>query len=247
MVQHTPCIFITFLIRSATNFVDMSEPMRESRIESSIKEVSSFAEMLPAVIVVHELPEFKLRYMSPLGLQLLGLEWDDVKGMSGEEYHHRFFNPEFAEHSVPLLLDLIKKNTDEAISFFQQVRTSQEREWDWYMSVIRILARDDSGSPLLSITVAMKIDPENYFTAKASRLLEENRFLRNNHEKFSRLTPREREVLRLLALGKSAVEIAREVNITPATAETHRKKIKQKLEARNSYDLSQFARAFDLL
>ena len=79
-----------------------------------------------------------------------------------------------------------------------------------------------------------------------ARLLEENRFLRDNHDKFAKLTNREKQILRLMVLGKSASEIGKELNITTATAETHRKKVKQKLGAKNSFDLGQFARAFDL-
>jgi DNA-binding CsgD family transcriptional regulator len=225
----------------------LEEPDLRKRIDAKIKEVASFAEMLPGVVVLHELPEFRLRYMSPLGLKLLGKEWEEVRDLSGEEYHQRFFNPEFAKHSVPLILDLIHQNSDQIVSYFQQVRTSQEREWDWYMSMTRILMRDATNTPVLCITIAMKVDPQHYFTAKAARLLEENEFLRKNHDRFSTLTNRERQILKLMALGKSSNQVAQELNITTATAETHRKKIKQKLAAQNSYELAQYARAFDLI
>lgn len=218
----------------------------QEQVEKKIREVEAFASMIPGVVIVHELPQFTLRFMSPLGLELLGKKWEEISGMSGEEYHEKFFNPEFAAYSVPLLLKLIQENKDDVVSFFQQVRTSREREWDWYMSMIKILLRDPSNQPLLCITVAMKIDPESYFTAKAARLLEENRFLRQNHERFAKLTKREREILRLMALGKSASQIAKELDISTATAETHRKNVKHKLAAKNSFDLGQYARAFDL-
>jgi DNA-binding CsgD family transcriptional regulator len=219
---------------------------QEDLINNKVAEVASFAEMIPGVIIVHELPGFYLRYMSPLGLELLAEKWENIKGMSGEEYHQKYFNSEFAAHSVPLIANMIEQNTNEVISYFQQVRTSRDREWDWYMSITKILLRDAGNSPLLSITVAMKIDAESYFTAKAARLLEENRFLRNNHDKFSKLTNRERQILKLMVLGKSASQIAKELNITTATAETHRKKVKQKLSVKNSYDLGRYAHAFDL-
>jgi DNA-binding CsgD family transcriptional regulator len=220
---------------------------REKLILKSLEEVRSFAESIPGVVIIHELPDFTLRYMSPLGLRLLGKDWEEVDGISGEEYHRRFFNPDFATYSVPLLLNLIQENKDDVVSYFQQVRTSPDRQWDWYMSMTRIHTRDRNNMPLLCITVAMKIDPNNYFTAKAARLLEENEFLRKNHDRYSRLTNRERQILKLMVLGKSASGIAAELHITTATAETHRKKVKQKLEAKNSYELGQFARAFDLL
>ncbi len=51
------------------------------------------------------------------------------------------------------------------------------------------------------------------------------------------LTPREREVLALIARGASSKEAARELQISPRTVEVHRARIKDKLGARNAADL----------
>jgi DNA-binding CsgD family transcriptional regulator len=225
----------------------MPEVYSMTMIENKIREISDIADQVPGVIIIHRLPEFSLQYMSPLGLKLLGKEWNEVKGMTGQEYHERFFNAEEAKNYVPKILDILQRNTDETVSYFQQVRTSKSGEWDWYMSMTKILLRDSENRPLLSITTAMQIDPQHYFTSKAVRLLEENVFLRKHYHEFGKLTKREKEILKLLALGKSAIEIGDKLNISAATAETHRKNIKQKLKAGNSYELSQYARAFDLI
>src|SRR5688572_28610085 len=105
------------------------------------------------------------------------------------------------------------------------------------MSSIKILLRDDQNRPLLSINIAQKVDPENQFTSKAVRLLEENDFIRRHWQDFGKLGKREVSVLRLLAFGKTAPEISKELNISVATAETHRKNIKRKLKTSNMYEL----------
>ena len=43
------------------------------------------------------------------------------------------------------------------------------------------------------------------------------------------LSPREVEVLRLIALGHTSVEIARKLHLSPRTVETHRANIYRKL------------------
>jgi len=219
----------------------------QQRVDEKIQEIAAVADSMPGVIVIHDLPDFSLRYMSPLGLKLLDKNWDDIRGLSNEEYHKRFFNEEHAQYYVPKIVDMITRNHDEVVSYFQQVRTSKDRAWDWYMSMTKILMRDEHSSPALSITIAMKIDPNHYFTAKAARLLEENVFLRENFDKFARLTKREKEILKLLAVGKSSLVVSRLLNISVTTAETHRKNIKQKLKATSSYDLARYAHAFDLI
>jgi DNA-binding NarL/FixJ family response regulator len=47
------------------------------------------------------------------------------------------------------------------------------------------------------------------------------------------LTPREREILRMVAEGRSSPEIARELNLSVKTVEGHRGRIMAKLEAKN--------------
>jgi len=70
----------------------------------------------------------------------------------------------------------------------------------------------------------------------AARLEDLRRGLTN-----SRLTPREVEVLRLIALGHTSVEIARRLNLSPRTIETHRAHICRKLGASTRADLVRYA------
>jgi DNA-binding NarL/FixJ family response regulator len=55
------------------------------------------------------------------------------------------------------------------------------------------------------------------------------------------LTPREREVLQLLAEGKTPREIAQSLFVSLKTVETHRRSIKRKLNARTLADLTKYA------
>jgi FixJ family two-component response regulator len=51
------------------------------------------------------------------------------------------------------------------------------------------------------------------------------------------LTPREREVLALIAGGASNKDAGRQLGISPRTIEVHRARIMEKLDARNAADL----------
>ena len=61
------------------------------------------------------------------------------------------------------------------------------------------------------------------------------------------LSDREREVLRLLALGHTNQEIAKELYISVRTAETHRAHIMQKLRLSSRAELVRYALSHDLL
>lgn len=58
---------------------------------------------------------------------------------------------------------------------------------------------------------------------------------------YKSLTPREQEILRLLAEGQSAKEIANRLFISPKTVENHRINIMRKLELRRPMDLIRYA------
>jgi two-component system response regulator NreC len=62
-----------------------------------------------------------------------------------------------------------------------------------------------------------------------------------------RLTPREREVLQLIALGHTSVEIAKKLGLSPRTIETHRARIHRKLGLDTRAELVRYALRHELL
>lgn len=62
-----------------------------------------------------------------------------------------------------------------------------------------------------------------------------------------KLTPREREVLRLIALGHTSVEIAEKLGLSPRTIETHRARIHRKLGLNTRAQLVRYALQHELL
>lgn len=62
-----------------------------------------------------------------------------------------------------------------------------------------------------------------------------------NTKTLAALTPRQREVLQLIAEGKSAKEIATILDISPRTAETHKYKMMDELGLKTSAELVQYA------
>ncbi|MDF3077928.1 MAG: helix-turn-helix transcriptional regulator [Sphingobacteriaceae bacterium] len=219
----------------------------ELLMQEKINKVAGVSGELPGVVIVHTVHDFKVQYMSEAGLKPLGISLEEVKELSSEEYHSRFFNPHDAARYLPKIKEMLSKNTDEAISFFQQVRTATDGNWIWHLSTMKVLLRNEEGIPVLTVTMAFPVDPLQHITSKVSRLLDENDFLRKHYNQFSKLGKREQEVLKFMALGLSSIEIAEKLHISAATADTHRRNIRQKLNVNSSYEVAEYARAFDLI
>ena len=219
----------------------------EERISRKIREIDATAQEMPGVVMVHNMQDLSIRYMSKRGLDILGVTLEELINM-GPEYHNRFFNSEENKETVPKMIGLLERNNnEEIIALFQQVRADTNQPWNWYCSSLKILMRDDEGKPLLTIAIAIPIDPAHNLSHKVSRLLEENNFLRKNSTRFHMLSAREKILLKHFALGKTSAEIAAELHLSVLTVNTHRKNIKQKLGTNNVYELAEYARAFDLI
>jgi DNA-binding NarL/FixJ family response regulator len=70
---------------------------------------------------------------------------------------------------------------------------------------------------------------------------------RTNRARFEQLTPREREVVRLVGQGYSAPEIGKRLLISPKTVDTYKQRIQEKLNLNHRSQYVQFALDLGLL
>lgn len=106
------------------------------------------------------------------------------------------------------------------------------------------LLKDSAPSDLLSAIDAVS-HGRSYFSSSIRHLLEEDyiRVLRQKGEvdSYELLTTREREILQLLAEGKTNKEVAAGLNISLYTVETHRSNILEKLGIHSPAELILYA------
>jgi DNA-binding NarL/FixJ family response regulator len=93
-----------------------------------------------------------------------------------------------------------------------------------------------------SLIAAIKSLAENkpYFTTKIARLARTEQSSPIAHEK-TNLTPREREIVQLIAEGKSSKEVADALGISVKTCETHRTNILRKLNLHSVTGIVRYA------
>ena len=105
------------------------------------------------------------------------------------------------------------------------------------------LLKSDAGRDLITAVEAVQHN-RTFFTSQATEVVvdgylnpekKEEQPLRN------RLTPRERQVVQLLAEGKTSKEVAVTLNLSVKTAETHRTNIMRKLDLHSVADLTLYA------
>ena len=111
------------------------------------------------------------------------------------------------------------------------------------------LLKSDAGRDLVAAVEALQLQ-RTFFTTRVSQMVldgfldRENRYDGNEpSEEISSevLTSREREVIQLLAEGKTSKEVAVTLNLSVKTAETHRTNLMRKLGLHSVADLTRYA------
>jgi DNA-binding NarL/FixJ family response regulator len=83
-----------------------------------------------------------------------------------------------------------------------------------------------------------------YLSPKIANVMVENYVLREpgaEPSAYAKLTPREREVLQLMAEGRATKQIAMDLHVSVKTVETHRRQIMEKLDIHNVAELTKYA------
>jgi DNA-binding NarL/FixJ family response regulator len=122
---------------------------------------------------------------------------------------------------------------------------------DWEQAVREVLAvgargfllKSDAGRDLVTAVEALQ-HRGTYFTSKVAQMMLDG-FLRPHAESDASgqqvLTPREREVIQLVAEGKSTKEVATALKLSVKTAETHRTNLMRKLDLHSVAEVTLYA------
>jgi two-component system, NarL family, response regulator NreC len=106
------------------------------------------------------------------------------------------------------------------------------------------LLKESAGSELIAAISAVAAGKSFFSPAVAQVVFDDyvkSLTERGITDRYDALSEREREVLQLVAEGKSSKEIADVLSISPATVETHRTRLLQKLGLRNTAEVVRFA------
>ncbi|HVI08412.1 MAG TPA: response regulator transcription factor [Candidatus Binatia bacterium] len=105
------------------------------------------------------------------------------------------------------------------------------------------LLKSDAGRDLIAAVEALQ-NRRTFFTPRVAQMMLDG-YLRPQTENDTStqcvLTPREREVIQLVAEGKTTKEIASALNLSVKTAETHRTNLMRKLDLHSVADLTLYA------
>jgi DNA-binding NarL/FixJ family response regulator len=150
--------------------------------------------------------------------------------------------------SMPRLGGLeVVRRLREALPDTRVLVLTMHKEDEYVLQAVRAgasgyLVKDSAAADLLAAVRALHAG-RGYFGPQAAMTLAEQlqHPERALDDPYGRLTTREREVFHLLAEGLTTKEIARRLDISVKTAETHRGRVLDKLGTRNTAELVRYA------
>lgn len=223
----------------------------QKKLENGDIVIDNLGSILPASVMVHDmngLQPTKVSYMNHWGCEQLGTSMAEINAM-GDAYYSKYF----VEEEVFAAFEGIKKYLLEGdftkqYNFFQRVKLRQKTEFKWFYTVCKVIKmKTDEGVSNKMIMVSSPVDGIDYLILKVNKVLDEDRFIKQNFKTYAILTKREKEVITMISKGRSSKEIAEELFISIHTVNTHRKNIIQKTECNSFSALLKFAIAFELI
>ena len=185
---------------------------------------------------------FKVIYVNKNVEDYFGISNDEIIDL-GDQFCQLYMHPSVLNNTIPKIINFGKNHQKgNAFVYFQKVRKSENEKFDNFIGITKVMKSHNC-----FITIAHPIACFNDMTNKINHLIDENDFLRNNYKKFTSLTKREIEIIRLIGKGQSRNCISESLNISIHTFDNHRKNIRQKLELKSASDLFQYITAFDLI
>lgn len=103
-----------------------------------------------------------------------------------------------------------------------------------------------TGDDEVNLAIRQVMEGKDYFTQEAQASLIDS-YRRKDDPAFIELTPREREILKLVCEEYNSSEIAEKLFISQNTAETHRRNLLSKTGCKNSVGLVKFAMENELI
>lgn len=213
--------------------INFSQPedilLTDSLAKSILNEINAF-------IFIFDVETLTPLWINKYFKDKMGYSNNELESITKEEFTS-LFHPK----SLPLFLDRIKnilKNGNKELKTVYQLR-SKNQEWIYLLTSSRIFRRDKDGSIKYLIGYASEVSSHEL----KHHLKEITSVKRkcDNLPLISSLSRREFDIIRLISRGFTDKEIAAKLNISIHTTKTHRKRIIQKLEVKNTAALVKFA------
>ena len=200
---------------------------------------------LPAIIYINQLDipgdsnSMRNLWYNQRGHELIGYSREEIDQLK-YDFLRTLIHPD--DHEI-VPSSYCWHNSDHSEMTFiciYRIKPKSSTRYHWLYNQTVVIGFFEDGSPQRSLSVAMEISEVMHTDNQLNNALKEISRLQREL-RLSHLTTREKEILALIAKGKTDKEIASELFISITTAKKHRTNLIVKTEVKNTAELVAFA------
>lgn len=211
-------------------------------IQEKIDKFREIDSWMPGIKVIQRIDPEENLFICQRGRQRYQLSEAFFRHLSKDEFRKTIFD---ATNPNTCLIGTFGEGVHKRNLYirYNSKQSPQEAE----LVTVELIEEDSPGLPVLRLIQILPSNLMGWVPAKTARIVSEMCFLSDHRKKYQQLTKRNREVLGLMVKGMSAEEIGRQLFIGVNTVNTHKRRVKEILEIKSSYELLQYGLAFDLV
>lgn len=199
--------------------------------------LDDIAARLPCVLHVNRIDDFQPIYLDPHHTKIF-----ESNITSNHDFSDRlqYIHPDDLKNAIQATQHYLDNIEDyNTISFMQRILYPKKDEYSTYYTTSMLI---ECRGGLVSFTVP--IDDVAINGYPLGKILRETDFIKKNAWKFTKLTAKEQELIRLWVGGGNNASIAQLMELSEHTIKSYKKRVYQKLEINQYHQLYEYAKAF---
>lgn len=177
-------------------------------------------------------------YLNQYAMDQTGCSVEEASAM-GALYFKKIMHPDDFE-VIDQSIEFLKYKCDDKVFGGLYKFKSKNGDYRWHIGRCRVFRKDEKGDTIQFINAGIDLQEEFHSHNQVIELLKENKRLVNELT-ILKLTKREKDVLKLLAIGDCARVISKKLHISESTVISHRKNMLKKLKLHSTASLVHFA------
>lgn len=225
------------------NILLSSQLYQLDNFANDISIIEAIGDLLPGVILINDMVKMENSYINNSGCSFLEKSRNEINEMGADYFSSdSFCKDEMASISRYFIGLAQRADETEVKGFYQKVRTNKSSDWKQYYLSGKLL----KGTAGCFIYMGLEINKQRHSFHHLNMQLNITPIAPVTFQKFSSLSKREKEILRLIANGYASKDISDYLCIALFTVETHRKNINKKLGTKSLSDLIRISDLFNL-
>ena len=209
--------------------------------------IEGVGDYIPAIVRIQDFGTKALVYINRRGCCFFNRCRGDLLAM-GSDYDHSFLHEDEVSMMESHMKELVREGNRERVhSFFQRMRPDLNAEFTWFFTNASVYNTPNGKGSTRLVHFSFELKRGKGMATRLDRLIQDETFLVQNEANFKRLSPREKEVLSLIANGLCSKEIADLLYISIHTVNNHRKSIIYKTGFKEPAEFIRCATFFDRL